>query len=344
MGSITGYTRRTANIGSGAGGGAAIKTIYTDNDIIDNQIREVSLYGNTSSDKLIFQNLAGNHVLVIKGDTNISNNGCPTNSSTNSIVGGSASSVNNRNSIAWGEGAVANGAYSASFGNSTVSGYGGLAWGNGNTVNGNQGAASGGSGNTASGLSSFAMGINNTASGTQSAALGLQSISGGLASMAFGYVAYASADYSAVLGGFSNTVVALANYSCIVGGTANVVNASVLRSVILGGTAITATVNDTAYALNVAIGTGSPTARLEVKGSGSTSATTTALFKNSSSVANLKIRDDNYVIQRAINAAIADADLANNEMSAYIDETTSFLIFKVKTSTGVVKTASIALV
>jgi hypothetical protein len=88
----------------------------------------------------------------------------------------------------------------------------------------------------------------------------------------------------------------------------------------------------------------SPTARLHVQGSGSTSSTTTALFQNSSSVNSLKIRDDNYLIQRAINAAIADADLSNNEMSAYINESTSFIIFKVKTSTGVVKTASIALV
>lgn len=86
------------------------------------------------------------------------------------------------------------------------------------------------------------------------------------------------------------------------------------------------------------------TEKFRVKGSGSTSATTTALFQNSSLVNSLKIRDDNYLIQRAINAAIADADLANNEMSAFINEATNFLIFKVKTSTGVVKTASIALV
>jgi hypothetical protein len=89
---------------------------------------------------------------------------------------------------------------------------------------------------------------------------------------------------------------------------------------------------------------GTPNSKIEIIGNGSTSATTTALFQNSSSVNALKIRDDNYLIQRALNAAIADADLANNEMSAYINESTSFIIFKVKTSTGVVKTASIALV
>lgn len=71
MGSVTGYTRRTANIGSGAGGGAAIKTIYTDNDTIDDQIREVSLYGNTSSDKLIFQNLASDDIFTIYGNKKV---------------------------------------------------------------------------------------------------------------------------------------------------------------------------------------------------------------------------------------------------------------------------------
>jgi hypothetical protein len=85
-------------------------------------------------------------------------------------------------------------------------------------------------------------------------------------------------------------------------------------------------------------------ARLDVKGSGSTSATTTALFKNSSSVAALKVKDDGYCILRANNAAIASGDLANNEMSAYIDESLNLLIFKVKYSSGAVKTVSLALI
>ena len=77
-----------------------------------------------------------------------------------------------------------------------------------------------------------------------------------------------------------------------------------------------------------------------VFGKGSTSATTNALFQNSSSVNSLKIRDDNYVIQRAINAAIPDADLSNNEMSFYIDEGTNHCVVKVKYSSGTVKTGT----
>jgi hypothetical protein len=81
-------------------------------------------------------------------------------------------------------------------------------------------------------------------------------------------------------------------------------------------------------------------ARLQVKGSGATSATTTALFQNSASVSALKVKDDGYCILKANNAAIASGDLANNEMSFYIDEGTNHCVVKVKYSSGTVKTGT----
>ena len=75
-------------------------------------------------------------------------------------------------------------------------------------------------------------------------------------------------------------------------------------------------------------------------GKGSTSATITALFQNSSSVAALKVKDDGYCILKANNAAIASGDLANNEMSFYIDEGTNHCVVKVKYSSGTVKTGT----
>jgi hypothetical protein len=89
--------------------------------------------------------------------------------------------------------------------------------------------------------------------------------------------------------------------------------------------------------------TTSPSARLHTKGSGATSATTTALFQNSSSVAALKVKDDLYCIFRAKDAVIPDGDLANNEMSFYIEEATNDLHFKVKYSTGTVKIGKVNL-
>jgi len=85
---------------------------------------------------------------------------------------------------------------------------------------------------------------------------------------------------------------------------------------------------------------GIATAQLQVVGPGSTSATTTALFQNSASVSALKVKDDGYCILKANNAAIASGDLANNEMSFYIDEGTNHCVVKVKYSSGTVKTGT----
>lgn len=97
------------------------------------------------------------------------------------------------------------------------------------------------------------------------------------------------------------------------------------------------------WAVGLAYST-APSARLHTKGSGSTSATKTALFENSASVSALTIKDDGYCILKANNAAIASGDLANNEMSFYIDESGNTLTVKVKYSSGTVKTGTVALV
>ena len=86
------------------------------------------------------------------------------------------------------------------------------------------------------------------------------------------------------------------------------------------------------------------TAALQVVGAGATSSTKTALFQNSSSVSALTIKDDLYCIFRAKNAVIPDGDLANNELSFYIEEATNDLHFKVKYSTGTVKIGKVNLI
>jgi hypothetical protein len=53
----------------------------------------------------------------------------------------------------------------------------------------------------------------------------------------------------------------------------------------------------------------------------------------------LRLRNDGYLRQRAIDAVLPDADLNNSEMSFYIDETGNTLNVKVKYAGGTVKTA-----
>ena len=89
---------------------------------------------------------------------------------------------------------------------------------------------------------------------------------------------------------------------------------------------------------------GTISAQFHVKGPGATSGTKTALFENSASVSALTIKDDLYCIFRAKDAVIPDGDLANNEMSFYIEEATNDLHFKVKYSTGTVKIGKVNLI
>ena len=267
MGTITGNTRRTANIGSSGGGGSAVKTIYTDNDTIDDQIREVSLYGNTSSDKLIFQNLASEDILTLYGNGSID---------LRVLDASGIFNLFNQNRP-----------FLRSYPTDHAMRF-------------------------YDSLGTFTLVAN--ANNQTYQAFG--------ASAGFGTNNIVLRNDSTVNSFFQMSSSGVVNIRCD-----STTSNFFMQNTRIGG-----------------LYTDSFLSKFGVQGSGSTSATTTAIFQNSSSVNALKIRDDNYLIQRAINAAIADADLANNEMSAYIDEGTSFLIFKVKTSTGVVKTASIALV
>lgn len=57
-----------------------------------------------------------------------------------------------------------------------------------------------------------------------------------------------------------------------------------------------------------------------------------------------RLLQSGYQVTKALDAVFPDASLGNSEMTHYIDEATDQLIFKVKYSTGVVKTANLLLI
>jgi hypothetical protein len=295
--------------------------------------RSYTLFGNTSSDKLIFQNLAGTDILNIYGDKKI---GFLTNQFTD--IGAGTSNINfgdttTPSTIAMYFNPTANYIYSAlqmycgAYKMHNVDGRGRFTWLN--SFNGNADIAfylDGGTSRIITNSYSTSVwqdGYTHSHNGNQLVTIRTEnSLHGQL-------ILYNSSAQPILLTSSAGTAGYLYQYS---NGVARTLLYTTGGNYFLDSLCTGVTILDPILA------------QFHVKGNGSTSSTTTALFQNSSSVNALKIRDDNYLIQRAINAAIADADLSNNEMSAYINESTSFIIFKVKTSTGVVKTASIALV
>jgi hypothetical protein len=281
MGVITGYSRRTAAIGSSGGGGGAINTIYSASDTITDDARTVTLKsGGTATQNLQFLNSGGGNLLKLSGNSTIdfgssanyinSNFHCnpATNTNFNVLRG---TDVYIQSDVA---------AYTTYFRGSS--------WSKIIVLSHDAGQVS------VAGSSAGFFALNNT--GTESIIQRLDSNGA--------YILYR-----------------------------NSANANIFA--IDANSAVAGIIGD------FGVGAFGPyTARLYVKGSGATSTTKTALFQNSASVSALTIKDDGYCILKANNAAIASADLANNEMSFYIDEATNHCVVKVKYSSGTVKTGT----
>ena len=287
MGVITGYSRRTAAIGSGGGGGGVVNTIYSASDTIADNARTVTLKsGGTATQNLAFLNSGGGNLLQLKGNNTIEI-GSNSNTLTEFLINLSGTAGTFR--MASGSNAYAiyydAPAFNFSIRSATsykVDIFGGL----GSIYS---------TGDTSSGY------YVNKLSGTTTAAL---------------YNNNGSNFYMANSAGTRLINIESANgFGHVVGGWAVGLSYSIV-----------------------------PTARLQVKGPGATSATRTALFENSASVSALTIKDDLYCIFRAKDAVIPDGDLANNEMSFYIEEATNDLHFKVKYSTGTVKIGKVNLI
>jgi len=69
MGVITGYSRRTANIGSGAGS-STVSNIYTTDGVIQDLQRTVDTNTNDSTSSLHFRTLAGSRLFKVYGNLN----------------------------------------------------------------------------------------------------------------------------------------------------------------------------------------------------------------------------------------------------------------------------------
>jgi len=280
MGVITGYTRRTAAIGSGGGGGA-INTIYSASDTIIDDARTVTLKtGTTASQNLQILNSAGANLYTGRGDNKVVFGSSSIGLSIDKYLNNSIVNDTYINNVLYKK-LTTSGRYETYY---NASGSAKLEIDSIGEIR----------------LYSGRFQIYNSLSNLVSDL----SIGGNIPTQLY---ADSTGTNSIQLYGGSGTSI-VAKYSAVIGKWAN-----------------------------------SSGPQFEVFGSGATSATTTAAFKNSASVSALKVKDDLYCIFRAKDAVIPDGDLSNNELSFYIEEATNDLHFKVKYSTGTVKSGKINL-